>query len=95
MVFCKFLFVGCLSLVSLTSLVGHAETVKGLYQVREPVNGQSPEEREQATQRALDTLVLRLTGDPKAPQNPGWRRFAKIRSKSSASTASRQARRKC
>lgn len=66
--FCKFLFVGCLSLVS---LISHAETVKGLYQVREPVNGQSPEERDQATQRALDTLVLRLTGDPKAAQNPG------------------------
>lgn len=66
--FCKFLLVSCLSVVS---LVSHAETVKGLYQVREPVNGQSPEERDQATQRALDTLVLRLTGDPKAAQNPG------------------------
>jgi hypothetical protein len=65
---CKFLFVGCLSFVS---LVSHAETLSGLYQVREPVNGQSPQEREQATQRALDTLVLRLTGDAKAPQNPG------------------------
>ncbi|WP_248914763.1 DUF2066 domain-containing protein [Pseudomonas moorei] len=66
--FCKFLFVGCLSLVSLAS---HAETVKGLYQVREPVSNQTQEERDQATQRALDTLVLRLTGDPKAAQNPG------------------------
>lgn len=66
--FCKFLLVSCLSVVS---LVSHAETVKGLYQVREPVNGQSPEERDQATQRALDTLVLRLTGDPKAAQSPG------------------------
>ncbi|MGE8067381.1 DUF2066 domain-containing protein [Pseudomonas sp. NPDC089569] len=66
--FCKFLFVGCLSLLGLAA---HAETVKGLYQVREPVSGQSPEERDQATQRALDTLVLRLTGDPKATQNPG------------------------
>lgn len=66
--FCKFLLVSCLSVVS---LVSQAETVKGLYLVREPVNGQSPEEREQATQRALDTLVLRLTGDPKAAQNPG------------------------
>ncbi len=66
--FCKFLLVSCLSVVSLAS---HAETVKGLYQVREPVNGQSPEERDQATQRALDTLVLRLTGDPKAAQSPG------------------------
>jgi hypothetical protein len=66
--FSKFLFVGCLSL---TSLVTHAETVKGLYQVREPVSSQAPEERDQATQRALDTLVLRLTGDPKAAQSPG------------------------
>ncbi|WP_432219004.1 DUF2066 domain-containing protein [Pseudomonas kribbensis] len=65
---CKLLLVGCLSLVSLAS---QAENVKGLYQVREPVNGQSPEERDRATQAALDTLVLRLTGDPKAPQNPG------------------------
>jgi hypothetical protein len=66
--FSSYLFVGCLSLVSLTS---HAETVKTLYQVRQPVSGQSAEVRDQATQAALDTLVLRLTGDPKAPQNPG------------------------
>jgi len=66
--FSSYLFVGCLSLVSLTS---HAETVKNLYQVRQPVSGQSAEVRDQATQAALDTLVLRLTGDPKAPQNPG------------------------
>ncbi|UCP09895.1 DUF2066 domain-containing protein [Pseudomonas sp. MM213] len=66
--FFRSLFVGCLSLVSLAS---HAETVKGLYQVREPVTSQAPEERDQATQRALDTLVLRLTGDPKAAQSPG------------------------
>ncbi|PAU53459.1 DUF2066 domain-containing protein [Pseudomonas sp. PICF141] len=66
--FLKFLFVGCLTMVSLT---GHAETVKGLYQVREPVSSQTPQERDEATQRALDTLVLRLTGDPKAAQSPG------------------------
>lgn len=66
--FFRSLFVGCLSLVSLAS---YAETVKGLYQVREPVTSQAPEERDQATQRALDTLVLRLTGDPKAAQSPG------------------------
>ncbi|CAI8866563.1 DUF2066 domain-containing protein [Pseudomonas sp. IT-P253] len=65
---CKFLFVGCLSFFSVAS---HAETVKGLYQVREPVSSQSQEERDQAIQRALDTLVLRLTGDPKAAQSPG------------------------
>ena len=66
--FFRSLFVGCLSLVSLAS---HAETVKSLYQVREPVTSQSPDERDQATQRALDTLVLRLTGDAKAVQSPG------------------------
>ncbi|MEO6678932.1 MAG: DUF2066 domain-containing protein [Pseudomonas sp.] len=66
--FSKYLVAGCLSLFSLAS---HAETVKGLYQVRQPVNGQSAEVRDQATQEALDTLVLRLTGDHKAAQNPG------------------------
>ncbi|MDQ3202684.1 MAG: DUF2066 domain-containing protein [Pseudomonadota bacterium] len=66
--FSGLLFAGCLSLISLAS---QAETVKGLYQVREPVSSQGPEERTQATQRALETLVTRLTGDPKAAQNPG------------------------
>lgn len=66
--FSKLLFASCLSLVSLP---GFAETVSNLYQVREPVTGQSPEERTQATQRALETLVLRLTGDPKAAQSAG------------------------
>ncbi|MCX7078319.1 MAG: DUF2066 domain-containing protein [Pseudomonas sp.] len=65
---CKFLIVGCLSFVSLAS---HAETLNGLYQVREPVSGQTPEARDQATQKALDTLVLRMTGDAKAAQSPG------------------------
>jgi len=58
-----YLLVGCLSAVALAA---HAETINNLYQVREAVNGQTPEERDAATQRALDTLVLRLTGDPKA-----------------------------
>ncbi|MBH1969280.1 MAG: DUF2066 domain-containing protein [Pseudomonadales bacterium] len=66
--FSKFLLAGCLSFFSLAS---HAETLKSLYQVRQPVSGQSPEIRDQATQEALDTLVLRLTGDPKAAQSPG------------------------
>ena len=61
----KLLFVGCLSLFSLPSL---AETVSNLYQVREPVSGQSPDERTRATQAAVETLVLRLTGDAKALQ---------------------------
>ena len=58
---------GCLSFFSLAS---HAEILTNLYQVREPVSSQSPEERTQATQKALQTLVIRLTGDAKALQNP-------------------------
>ena len=38
--------------------------------MREPVSSQTPEERTQATQKALETLVLRLTGDAKAVQSP-------------------------
>ena len=37
---CKLLLVGGLSLISLAT---QAENLKGLYQVREPVTGQSPE----------------------------------------------------
>lgn len=65
---CKFLFIGCLSIFSLAA---QAQTLTGLYQVREPVASQSSGERAQATLRALDTLLLRLTGDAKALQNPG------------------------
>lgn len=58
---------GCLALISLAA---QAETVSGLYQVREPLQGQGAEARTQATGKALETLVLRLTGDPKAAQSP-------------------------
>lgn len=71
---CKYLLVSCLFLLSLS---GHAETVSNLYQVREPVDGQSAEEKAQATQRALETLVLRLTGDPKAFQSEGLAQLRK------------------
>jgi len=64
----SYLFGCCLALFTVAA---QAESVSGLYQVREPVAGQGTEARTQATQAALDTLVLRLTGDPKAPQNPG------------------------
>ena len=57
--------------ITLSSVSLHAETISNLYQVREPVASQTPEERTQATQRALETLVLRLTGDAKAIANPG------------------------
>lgn len=63
--FSKLFFVGCLSLLSLPSF---AETVNNLYQVRESVSGQTPDERTRATQAALETLILRLTGDAKAPK---------------------------
>ncbi|MGF6692587.1 hypothetical protein M2318_002659 [Metapseudomonas resinovorans] len=60
-------FLLCLTLLGPSA---HAETVNDLYQVREPVTSQQPEERNQALVRALDTLVLRLSGDPKAAQSP-------------------------
>jgi hypothetical protein len=62
-----FIAAGCLALVGVAA---QADTVSGLYQVREPIEGQGSEARAQATAKALDTLVLRLTGDPKAPQSP-------------------------
>lgn len=65
--FSNYLAAGCLALVSVAA---QAETVAGLYQVREPMEGQGAEARTQATGKALDTLVLRLTGDPKAAQSP-------------------------
>lgn len=65
--FFHYLAVACAGLIAATA---QAETVSGLYQVREPVEGQGSEARTQATSKALDTLVLRLTGDPKAIQNP-------------------------
>lgn len=63
----KLLAAGCLALISAAAM---AENVAGLYQVREPVSGQGAEARTAATGKALDTLVLRLTGDPKAAQSP-------------------------
>ena len=57
----------CLPLFSLPSL---AATLSDLYQVREPVASQEPGERDAALQRALDTLVLRLTGNPEVLKGP-------------------------
>lgn len=64
----SYLVVGCLALFGLGA---QAETLHSLYQVREPASGQSAETRTEATNKALDTLILRLTGDPKALQSPG------------------------
>ena len=61
------LFALCLPLFSLPAL---AETVSSLYQVREVVTSQQPEERSAALNRALQTLVLRLTGDAGAVNSP-------------------------
>ncbi|MGE6791986.1 DUF2066 domain-containing protein [Pseudomonas guineae] len=61
------LLVICLSLGGLPAL---AAPVSNLYQVREAVSSQQPEERAAALSRALDTLVLRLTGKADAAQNP-------------------------
>lgn len=61
------LLVLCLSLSSLPSV---AATVSDLYQVREPVSSQLPEARAAALGRALETLVLRLTGQRDALQSP-------------------------
>lgn len=60
------LFAVCLSLFSLPAL---AAQVDDLYQVREAVASQQPEERSAALGRALETLMLRLTGDAKAVQS--------------------------
>lgn len=57
----------CLLLPGLPAL---AAPVSNLYQVREAVSSQQPEERAEALSRALDTLVLRLTGKADAAQNP-------------------------
>lgn len=57
----------CLSLFSLPSF---AAALNNLYQVHEPVASQQPDERSAGLTRALQTLVLRLTGDQKATQSP-------------------------
>jgi hypothetical protein len=54
----------------LFSLSIEAAPVSDLYQVREPVASQQPEERDTALNRALQTLVLRLTGDREAAKSP-------------------------
>ncbi|WP_341305132.1 DUF2066 domain-containing protein [Pseudomonas sp. TMP25] len=61
------LLLACLSFVALPAF---AAPVSDLYQVREAVSSQQPEERAAALSRALDTLVLRLTGKTDAAQSP-------------------------
>lgn len=57
----------CAAFFALPSM---AAQVSNLYEVREAVADQQPEQREEALQRAFDTLVLRLTGDAGASQRP-------------------------
>lgn len=61
-----------LALCSLPLLTSNAlaAPVADLYQVRESVASQQATERQRALTEALDTLVLRLTGDPQASQRP-------------------------
>ena len=60
------LFVVALSFLSLTAL---AAPTSGLYQVRTAVASQQPEERAAALNRALDILIVRLTGNPDVLQS--------------------------
>lgn len=66
-VFARLLALCGLSLFTLNAL---AAPVPGLYQVREAVTSQQAAERERALLQALDTLILRLTGDPQAAARP-------------------------
>ncbi|MHA6494771.1 DUF2066 domain-containing protein [Pseudomonas borbori] len=61
------LLVLCMPLFSLPL---SAAPMSDLYQVREPVSSQQPEERDAAMLKALNTLVVRLTGDAEALQSP-------------------------
>lgn len=60
------LFAFCLLFATLSVT---AAQVEGLYEVREPVASQDPAERAAAMSRALQTLVVRLTGDRQAAQD--------------------------
>lgn len=68
------LLICCLPLFSLSS---EAATVSDLYQVREPVASQQPEERDAALGRALETLIQRLTGKADAAQSPALAQLRK------------------
>ena len=60
------LFAFCLLFATLSA---GAAQVEGLYEVREPVASQDPAERTAAMGRALQTLVVRLTGKREAAQD--------------------------
>ena len=60
------LFAFCLLFATLSAV---AAQVEGLYEVREPVASQDPAERAAAMSRALQTLVVRLTGKREAAED--------------------------
>lgn len=57
-------------LMTLTAVIVQAEPVVGLYQVREELESQESEVRDTGLQQAFATLVLRLTGQANAIQDP-------------------------
>ncbi len=59
-----------LASLSLFALPAWAATVTDLYAVREAVESQQPQARDAALGRALDTLIVRLTGNSEALNNP-------------------------
>ncbi len=54
---------------AVVSAHGMAAPLADLYKVREPVASQQPAEREEAMRKALDTLVLRLTGEAQSDRD--------------------------
>lgn len=54
--------------LALSSSLASAALLPNLYQVREPVDSQAPDERNAALSRAFEALLLRLTGDAGALQ---------------------------
>lgn len=58
-----------LCLASLPVLPALAQPMEGLYRVQEPILADQDDSRDAQLQRAFDTLVLRLTGDPEAARS--------------------------
>jgi len=63
------------------SPLARAEVVDNLYQVREPVTSQQPDERNAALKRALQVLAGRLTGNPQAGQTPALEAHSRLASR--------------
>lgn len=64
-------FIGMVAvLVAFVTVTANAESVAGLYQVREELDSQESEMRDAGLQQAFATLVQRLTGKTDAAQSP-------------------------